>query len=251
LIYILLPAFNEEQGLPKVLTAIRNLRISLPEPLRVVVVDDGSRDKTSEVARAFSENLDLQLFRFEENRGVGEVFKTGLGFVSEDSQDPKMDIVLVLDSDNTQDPALISVMVNRIRSGDDLVIASRFEGEGKMIGCPWYRQILSYGVSFLMRIIVRLPHVKDYSTFYRAYRVRLIQKGFERYGQTLLAGQGFAVAAGLLIKLGNLTRHVSEVPLVLRYDRKAGTSGIKLVKTIRGYLGLIFSYLRSGGFRHG
>ncbi len=249
MIYVLLPAYNEEKGLPEVLKAVGEIAGSWKDPLRVVVVDDGSIDKTSEVAQSFGDRLDLRVFRFEQNQGVVDVFKKGFRFVCEDSRDPDRDICIVLDSDNTQDPSLMQSMAERIERGDDLVIASRYEGAGKMVGCPWYRQILSYGVSWMMQLVVGLPAVKDYSTFYRAYRIRLLQKGFERYGDSLLEGKGFAVAGGMLLKLGNLTQKISEIPMILRYDLKTGGSGMKISKTIQGYLGLLVSYWRTNRFR--
>lgn len=248
MIYVLLPAYNEEKGLQEVLPVLERLREKLDAPLRVVVVNDGSRDRTAEVARSFQNRLDLHLIDFPKNQGVGEVFRQGFRFVVSDSQTPNDDICIVLDSDNTQDPALIPIMIEKIRGGSDLVIASRFEAGGKMIGCPWPRQLLSYGVGTLLKVFVGLRGVKDYSTFYRAHRVRILADGFARYGDGLLAGKGFAVMGGMLIRLSNITDRMTEVPLVLRYDLKGGSSGIKLWKTIRGYIELIAESVRTRRF---
>ncbi|MCO5060636.1 MAG: glycosyltransferase family 2 protein [Kiritimatiellae bacterium] len=248
MIYVLLPAYNEEKGLQEVLPVLERLREKLDAPLRVVVVNDGSRDRTAEVARSFQNRLDLHLIDFPKNQGVGEVFRQGFRFVVSDSHTPNDDICIVLDSDNTQDPALIPIMIEKIRGGSDLVIASRFEAGGKMIGCPWPRQLLSYGVGTLLKVFVGLRGVKDYSTFYRAHRVRILAEGFARYGDGLLAGKGFAVMGGMLIRLSNITDRMTEVPLVLRYDLKGGSSGIKLWKTIRGYIELIAESVRTRRF---
>ena len=84
------------------------------------------------------------------------------------------------------------------------MVASRFEGHGKMIGCPRLRGFLSICVSYLMRVWVRLPQVKDYSTFYKAYRVSVLKRGFQMYGDDLLSGEGFAVSCGQLARqIGN------------------------------------------------
>ena len=58
-----------------------------------------------------------------------------------------------------------------------------------------------------------------------------------------------AVGGGLLIKLGNVTERMSEVPLVLRYDLKGGRSGMRLTRTIRGYVELIGASVRTHRFR--
>ena len=104
----------------------------------------------------------------------------------------------------------------RRREGQDIVIASRFAKGGTMVGCPFVRAVFSYGIAWILRLAIGLPGVKDYSTFYRAYRINVLSQGFERYGDGLLAGKGFAAITALLIKLGNVTKRMCEVPFVLR-----------------------------------
>jgi dolichol-phosphate mannosyltransferase len=249
MIYVVLPAFNEEKGIGAVLTKLADMTANVSEKWRIIVVDDGSRDRTSEIARTYKDKLDLHVIQFPQNRGVADVFREGFGFVCTDSEKPEEDICVLLDSDNTQDPLVIWDMIKKIREGEDVVIASRFEGEGKMIGCPFQRQLFSYGISWILRALVRLPNVKDYSTFYRAYRVSILKDALERFGASFFEGKGFAVAAGMLLKLGIVTRRFAEIPLILRYDLKGGASGNKIMKTITGYLGLIWLYVVTAGFR--
>src|SRR3989338_4327308 len=103
MIYVLLPAYNEEKGIDEVLNKLKAMSASTHEPLRIVVVDDGSVDMTSEVVLKHQTDLDIKLFRFEKNKGVTEVFKKGFSYIAEDSLDPVGDICICLDSDNTQD----------------------------------------------------------------------------------------------------------------------------------------------------
>jgi dolichol-phosphate mannosyltransferase len=248
-IYIVLPSYNEEKALRKLLPLIQETASAANFPFRVIVVDDGSRDGTSEVARSFADALNIRVLRFEQNRGVAEVLKAGLRLVLEESRDPDEDVCVILDADNTHDPRLILEIIPKLREGEDIVVASRFRGNGGMVGCPLPRRLLSYAVSWTMRIAIHIPHITDYSTFYRAYRVSVLRKGFDAYGDDLLAGKGFAPVGGMLIKLSNLTRRISEVPLLLRYDLKAGRSGNRLFKTARGYVELILASWATNRFR--
>lgn len=248
MIYILLPSFNEEKGLQELLPRLIQLTQN-KGAFKVVVVDDGSKDRTSSVARSFQGKMDLHLITFPKNQGVGEVFRQGFQYVCEDSKNPQEDICIALDADNTQDPENIFPMIERIRQGDDIVIASRFEGEGHMVGCPFLRYLYSLGVSILLRTLTGMPRVKDFSIFYRAYRVSILQEGFRVYEERLIAGKGFAVIAGLLLKLANLTSRISEIPFILRYDLKTGASGNKILRTINGYLDLIGEYITSNRYR--
>lgn len=249
MIYIVLPAYNEEKNIGIVLGKIQADFSNRNIPFCVVVVNDGSADRTSEIVKSFSSRINIQLFEFEKNRGVGEVFQTAFKFVAQNSSDPENDFCIVLDADNTQDTDCIPVMVQKILAGNDLVIASRFEPGGGMPGCPLFRQILSIGVSYLLRFYIGLPGVKDYSTFFRAYRVSLLRDGLNRYGENILEGKGFAVITGLLIKLGNISQKMTEIPTVLRYDLKHGRSGNRILKTISGYLSLLYQYTTTHRFR--
>lgn len=246
--YVLLPAYNEEAGLSVILPAL--VRIAPPGQFRVIVVDDGSRDRTSEVAASFKGPLDLRLIRFDNNRGVSEVFYAGMNHIIEDSRDPGNDACVVLDADGTQDPLIMLPMIKAVNEqGADIVIASRFVPGGGMIGCPLPRTILSYGTSWLLRLVVRLPGVKDYSVFFKTYRVSVLKAGFARYGRDILNGRGFSGICGMLIKLGNVTDKITEIPLMLRYDLKGGSSGMRILRTMRGYLELVWRCLLTGNFR--
>jgi len=249
MIYVLLPAYNEEQGIRLVLNRLIQMMPLFGAPIKVVVIDDGSGDKTSDVVRGFKGPLDIDLFVFERNRGVREVFRKGFLHIVRSSQDPKNDICVVLDSDNTQDPRVMIEMILRIRGGDDLVIASRFVKPGCMKGCTLMRHVYSIGLSWLMRLFIGIPGVKDYSMFYRAYRVSLLEKGFQAFGDALLYGKGFSAIGGCLVKLSNYARSISEVPLILRYGKKRSASGIHVKPTILGYFEMIRDSLRTDRFR--
>lgn len=250
MIYVLLPAYNEERGIGEVLKKIREMPAKTGKKFRVVVVDDGSKDRTSEVVQGFTDDLDIQLFRFEKNQGVLEVFRKGFGFVVQESRNPEEDICINLDSDDTQDAYAMGEMIQKIEEGADIVIASRFTGFGKMTGVPFIRCVFSYGVSWLMQFVVGIPHVKDYSTFYRAYRVKTLQTGFERYGNRLLEGVGFSVITSFLIKLANHTNRLIEVPHVLHYEAKQSQSGNRIFKTIAGYFKIIFECWTTNRYRN-
>ena len=85
----------------------------------------------------------------------------------------------------------------------------------------------------------RVPGVRDYSSFYRAYRIAVLRRGLERFGDALIEGRGFSAAAGLIVRLHTVGARFREVPLLLDYGKKGGISGMRLGETIRGYLGLV------------
>lgn len=115
---ILVPAFNEEAALP---TVLREIREKLGE-IAVVVIDDGSSDSTSAVARqAGVEVLDLPF-----NMGVGGAMRAGFRYAVESG----FHTAVQVDADGQHDPALVPLLLAKVRSGADIVIGARFAGEG-------------------------------------------------------------------------------------------------------------------------
>lgn len=236
-VYVLLPAFNEEEGLEKLLGRLRRISVAYGLDLRPLIVDDGSTDHTQQVIYSFREDLPIEIEHFAKNRGVGEVFLVGFRRVLASARDE--DYCVTMDSDNTQNPYYMLDLLRELDAGADIVIASRFAPGGEMRRTPLVRTMLSYGVAFLLKTFVGLPGVQDYSTFYRGFRVGLLRRVFERYGDACIQGHGFACMARFLILSGVLARGIREVPFVLRYDLKEGGSGMRIRKTIVGYLGIL------------
>lgn len=236
-VWVLLPAFNEEDNLPPLFTGLAAAIAPTGLAARVVVVDDGSADGTARAAAAGAALVPVDVIRHEQNRGLARAVETGLGAILREA-DPA-DVVVTMDADNTHPAALIPVMVDAVARGADVVIASRFAPGGAEEGVPALRRLLSRGVGLLMRLRFRVKGVRDYSSGYRAYRASLLQAAGARYGERLIESQGFTVMAEVLVKLRPFSPRVVEVPLHLRYDLKGGKSKMRLAPTIRGYVLLL------------
>src|SRR4051794_24103173 len=116
-VLVVLPAWNEEQSLPAVLDEIRE---HLPE-VGVLVVNDGSADATSAVARAHGVAvLDLPF-----NLGVGGAMRAGFRFAIEQ----RYDVVVQVDADGQHDPRDVPRIVEQLVHSD-IVIGARFAGTG-------------------------------------------------------------------------------------------------------------------------
>jgi len=137
--------------------------------------------------------------------------------------------------------SLIPKMVKRINENSDVVIASRYEPGGRMVGVPFHRLILSWGARYVMRLLVPIPGVRDYSTAYRAYKASLLKQAFRSHDAPI-QGKGFSGIVGLLIRLHFFGAHMSEVPLILRYDFKKGESKMKIRDSLLGYMSLIVGF---------
>ncbi len=234
-LFVFLPAYNEEKCLPPLLHSFHRLFQKLPADYKpvIVVVDDGSKDNTARVVRrAAKKGISVDLVQHPKNKGLGEAIKTGLRETAKLSNDPN-DIVICMDADNTHPPSHIPSMIEKMRREKaDIVIASRYRRGSKQYGVPLNRQAMSLGALFLFWLFLRLDGVRDYTCGYRAYRLELVQKSLNHYGDKIITRAGFACTDQLLVNMAALGAKIREVPFILRYDRKQGESKLQLGTTI-------------------
>lgn len=235
--YIVLPAYNEEAGLEKLLLRIKSTMEGAGLDYHVVVVNDGSKDNTAEKAQQQAGTLPITIINHERNKGLGEALKTGLR-KSVESCSPR-DLIVTMDADNTHPPDLIPTMVSRIDGGYDLVIASRFVKGAKEYGLRWHRKLLSRGASLLMRTLFRMNGVRDYTCGFRAYRAETLKQGFLEWGERFIQEKGFNAIVEILLKLRAQKIKAYELPLILHYDWKEGASKMPIIKTTVRYGTLI------------
>jgi dolichol-phosphate mannosyltransferase len=238
---IVLPAYNEEAALEKLIVGISVAMQATRLKYEIIVVNDGSSDRTLEIAQNCSTSFPVQLIDHVQNKGLGEALKSGLKRAAElcDSGD----VVITMDADNTHPPDLIATMVAKIDQGYDLVIASRFVEDAKEFGLSVHRKALSRGASILMRILFPTKNVKDYTCGYRAYRAAVLQDAFAKHGEKFIREKGFNAIVEILLNLRSQSLRACEVPLLLHYDRKEGASKMPIMKTILRYWSLILHQL--------
>ena len=198
---------------------------------RIIAYNDGSTDNSDEILSRCTKTTPIISLGSTENKGLGIALFQLLKEAIKISQDED-DIVIVLDSDNSHNPEHIYHMVNKARDGFDVVIASRYLKDSRIVGVSKFRQFLSYNASCIMRLLFPIKGVKDYTCGYRAYSIACLKKAFNKFGEKLIEEHGFACMAELLIKLKTLNILAVEIPLVLRYDYKGGESKMELQKTI-------------------
>jgi dolichol-phosphate mannosyltransferase len=240
-IHVVLPAYNEEAAIEQLL---RDICLSMAEfaphqHVENLVVDDGSDDATAECVERFRDTADrsafpnasVRLLRHPENRGLAEAIKSGLSAAS--ARAGERDIVLTMDADNSHIPGLIPSMVRVIREGYDVVIASRYRPGAQVVGLTRSRRVLSFGASWMFRILFPISGVRDYTCGFRAYRAPLLRKVLEENPE-FISEKGFSVMVDILLKLRTMEPAVAmtEVPLLLRYDWKKGASKMDVKQTI-------------------
>ena len=236
--YVVLPVYNEEARIGNLLHRLDEAMEDADIPFQVILVDDGSRDATGQIVQAHTSRMPIRLIRHEVNRGLGATIRDGMVAAAEVACD--RDIIITMDSDDTHAPGLILRMVRMISEGHDVVIASRYREGSRCVGVPFLRRILSHGSSWLFRVVFPIQGVRDYTCGYRAYRAHVIRDAITRYGDQFLDQEGFQCMVDILLKLRRMHLIFGEVPFILRYDYKEGSSKMNVGRTMRDTLGLMW-----------
>ena len=234
--YILLPCYNEEQNLKELIYKISGACRDLD--YKIIAVDDGSKDETYPYLCALSRTYPIVVLRHEENKGLHEALRTLLIYIYNVAENS--DYLVTMDSDLTHDPKYIPQLISACREEKaDIAIASRFVDGGKQIGVPLHRALLSKGLRFFVKLMLRIP-VRDVSSGYRCIRVSSIKGIMKKYGfERFMEAKGFEVQLELLYKLFLNGAKIIEVPFILDYSLKKGKSKLKIRQTILDYLRII------------
>jgi dolichol-phosphate mannosyltransferase len=237
-IFIVLPAFNEGQTLAKLFDHIDNALSEVAISYHIVMIDDGSQDATRSIAEELATRLPITIIQHDVNQGLGATIRDGLVAAAEKSSEN--DIIITMDADDTHTPGLVLHMVEKIREGFDVVIASRFQKDSRVIGVPFSRKLLSLCASMLFRIVLPIKGVKDYTCGYRASRAEVIKNALDQYGKKFFDRDGFECMVDILLKLRKMPIIFCEVPFILRYDHKDGHTKMNIGRTITNSVFLLF-----------
>jgi glycosyltransferase involved in cell wall biosynthesis len=194
-ITVIIPAYNEETRLPKVLEGIPDF---VDE---VIVVDDGSSDGTYEVAKAFSKKDGrIKAIRLEKNCGKGCAMREGIKHSSGD-------VVVFMDADGQHRPEEIRNLVEPIVAGEaDLVIGARkVEEAGKR---PLHRRLSNIITTRLIRLKLR-QYVYDTQSGFRAFSREFLPE---------IESDRYEVETEMLIKAAKRGARIKEVPVSMIYD---------------------------------
>jgi dolichol-phosphate mannosyltransferase len=140
-----IPAYNEEDSIETALGTIDGVVKDKRLPYEIVVVDDGSKDKTlSRAIKYASKNGHVKVVSYTKNEGKGHAVRTGF-------MQAKGDVVVFADSDMDIDLGTVSKYVDAIEHGD-IVVATKWHPDS-VVNMPLSRKILSHGFNVLVRLL--------------------------------------------------------------------------------------------------
>lgn len=118
LISCIIPVYNEEKVIAEFLVALNKTLIALDYSYEIIIIDDGSTDKTNSIIQEYRNTLPLRYLRFSRNFGKEKALSAGLDFA-------RGDAVILLDSDFQHPLHLIQEFISNWEKGYDMVFAVR------------------------------------------------------------------------------------------------------------------------------
>lgn len=162
-ILVIVPAYNEEQSISRVLG---NLRRHAPFA-EVLVVDDGSQDNTAAEARAGGATVLVLPF----NLGIGGAMQTGYKYAQENNYD----ICVQYDGDGQHDASYIPLLISNLLEGSaDVIIGSRYLGKNNTHQTPLVRRLGTFLFSRIISLILQ-QKITDATSGFRSLSKRALE----------------------------------------------------------------------------
>lgn len=193
---VVMPAYNEESTLEQIVGNV----LQVPQLLELIIVDDCSTDKTSNIAQDLvAQDSRIRYVRLAKNSGKTAALKAGFALA-------QGKIVIIQDADLEYDPAEISDVIAPIVEGRaDVVYGSRFLVKRAARVLYFYHYIANKCLTFFSNCLTNL-NMTDVETCYKAFRGEIIRN-------MIITSSGFGFEIEVTAKVAKLKCAVYEVPI--------------------------------------
>lgn len=218
--WLVVPTYNEAANIERFVAAVRE---RLPEPRRILIVDDSSPDGTGALADQLAAQFeDVEVLHRSVKEGLGPAYVAGFQRALAGGAAR----VISMDADFSHDPADLPRLVTAASGaeGADLVIGSRYVRGGEIAEWGQLRRLVSRGGSTYSRLILGLP-VRDLTGGFKCYRREVL----EEIDLPSLQALGYAFQVETTFRAWRRGFRVVEIPIRFT-ERRAGAS--KMSKAI-------------------
>lgn len=224
---VIIPAYNEERRIPKTLEEIDKYLRKQTYDYEILVVNDGSKDRTVEVARDLTPKIkNLIVTGYEKNQGKGYAVRFGM-------LEAKGDYRLFTDADNSTSIDHVEKIWPEFKKGFDIIIGSR-DIKGAVLDPPqpWIRKlILGEGFKLYRKIIIGLWGIEDTQCGFKCFTKKATEKIFQK-----CRINRFAFDPEFLVIAKKLGYEIKEIPIYWKNDPE---SKVKFKSIIKMALDLI------------
>ena len=209
---VIIPTYNERENLPLI---IGRLLKAEPERVDVLVVDDSSPDGTGDLADEMAaENSKIHVMHRGGKGGLGGAYIAGFRWGLERDYE----ILCEMDADGSHAPEQLYLLLDRIDSGAEMVLGSRYVKGGKTVNWPVSREVLSRGGNIYASLALGAG-LSDITGGYRAYRREVL----EEIDLDAVDSAGYVFQVDLAWRAVEAGFDVREVPITFT-EREIGDS---------------------------
>jgi len=214
---IIIPTYNEEENIGRIIQTLQNILHNHSIPHEILVMDDNSKDRTNAIVQEIANNSpNVRLIIRTKDHGLSQSVVDGFSYA-------QYNLVVVMDADFSHPPPAVIDLYEVLKDGYDLVIGSRYVQGGDIENWPVERKILSFGATFMARVL--FPGIRDPVSGFFGFHKRILQGA-------RLKPRGYKILFEILGK-SNWSR-VIEVPITF-IEREGGSSKLNL-KIILQYI---------------
>tara|TARA_B100000886_G_scaffold330941_1_gene281931 strand:+ start:2263 stop:3021 length:759 start_codon:yes stop_codon:yes gene_type:complete len=193
-ISVLIPIFNEKDYVINILEKVNDKKKNFN--LEIIVIDDGSTDSTKKILEDYKNLYDF-LISYQQNKGKGYALREGFKKCTGD-------IILIQDADLEYDPEDYKILIDPfINKNADLVLGSRFKGDGPKRLLNFHHRIANFIITLLVNIFTNI-NFSDVETCYKVIKKSSLDK-------VSLKENGFSFEIELIMKLSKLKLNIYEV----------------------------------------
>ncbi|RLE68297.1 MAG: glycosyltransferase family 2 protein [Thermoprotei archaeon] len=201
---LIIPAYNEEKGLPLVIEDY------LDKVDEIIVVDDGSTDRTFEVAKKYAKKYDVKIYKHETNKGKVAALRTGVEHATGE-------IIIFTDADYTYPAKYVPEFVKEIEKGADLVLGSRLKNIKNM---PFLNRI-GNRIFSLLATYIGCINITDSQTGYRAFKRDMFDK-------LNVNAKGLEFETKMTVRAAKHGYKIVEIPI--EYRERVGKSKLRPIR---------------------
>ena len=225
LVSVIVPVYNEEKTVALVIQKIREVKLDQRLRKGIVIIDDGSCDRTSHILKEYQNSPDIRILTQPVNLGKTPALVRGI-------KEASGDIILIQDADLEYDPSDFSVLLTPIvEEKTKIVYGSRFKGRIDAMHPVngWANRFSNITFNFLYG-----QHLTDINTCYKVFK-REVLDGIE------INSGHFAFETEITAKLVRKGQHITEVPITYRARTNSDGKKINWLTAVHMYWG-IFRY---------
>jgi len=209
---IIIPTYNEKENIGKLIEEIRKLN----RDFHILIIDDNSPDSTGRIAdELVKKHSEVSVIHRPAKIGLGTAYITGFKY----ALDNNYDLVFTMDADFSHQPKYLIDLLEKAKEYD-LVIGSRYIGDGGIQNWPLHRLILSRGANIYVRMVTRLP-ILDSTGGFSCYRREVLEK----IDLDKIISDGYAFQIEMKHRVWQKGFSFKEVPITF-IDRARGKSKI-------------------------